>query len=96
MSELRIDPRASAILARGEMRRDWRPVASRVEADQGRWRLVWVAPDVRKGIAREVRERLAAVGCRAEVVGLVGLGTHPRPWTGIAVFARVPGPYRGT
>ncbi len=93
--EVRIDVRATAILAKGELRKDWGPVAARVAADQGRWRFVLLQNDGRRGIAREVREHLAAAGCRAQVVGLVGLGEAPRPWNGIAVFARVRGPYLG-
>lgn len=95
MAELRMDPRAVAALQRGELRKDWRVVGERVQADEGRWRLVWLQADGKRGIARRIREELHAVGCPAQVVGLVGLGEAPRPWQGIAVFARVMGRLNG-
>lgn len=87
--EVKLDPRAVEAINDPTPRKDWRTLARRIEAAEGRWQLVMLVPDVtRLGIAEYVRVRLRDNGCRAQVVGLLGPAGH-RPWTGIAVFARV-------
>jgi hypothetical protein len=86
--ELRLSPKIVEAIESKSLRSDWGALARRVEAAEGHWQMVAMTPEVRRGIAAECKERLRRQGCRAEVVGLVGLGAHPRPWTGIVVFAR--------
>lgn len=92
--EERLHPRLIEAAERGELRRDWRAMARRIEAQEGRWQLVGIPKRKDRGIVAHVTECLAAVGCRAQVVALNGLGADPRPWTGWAVFARIPRSHR--
>lgn len=88
--EVKLSPKIIDAISRGELRKDWRSTAKRVEAQEGKWQLVGVTDRTDRGVAAEVTERLGSVGCRAQVVALLGLGEHPRPWTGWAIFARIP------
>lgn len=88
--EVKLSPRIITAIERGELRRDWRAVAKRIEAQEGKWQLVSVTEKPDRGITAEVTERLRSVGCRAQVVALLGLNSGPRPWNGWAVFARIP------
>lgn len=64
----------------------------RIEAAEGEWQLCFVSKPESNGpgVAAAVKERLAAVGLTAQVVALKGMMIHQRPWSGWAVFARVP------
>lgn len=100
--EVKLDPKIIDAISRHELRKDWRAIAKRLEAAEGAWVLVGVVQRSDRGVADETRERLRAVGCRAQVVGLFGLDgaisseglyagpSNPRPWRGFAVFARIP------
>ena len=88
--ETKLDPSIITAINRGELRRDWKAVAKRIEAGEGQWQLVAVTQRNDKGIVAEVKERLRSVGYTAQVVALKGMEIHQRPWSGWAVFARTP------
>lgn len=88
--ETTLSPSIITKIERGALGRDWKAIAKRVEAMEGHWQLVLTTDRTDRGIQAEVRERLRSVGCRAQVVALKGLEIHQRPWTGWAVFARIP------
>lgn len=90
MIETHLHPNVVAAIEKGELGTNWRALATRIEAQEGRWQLVSVTQRNDKGIAAEVRERLRGVGCIAQVVALQGMMIHQRPWSGWAVFARIP------
>lgn len=78
------------------MHRNWPAIARRVKDAEGGWILVAVTKRHDRGLAKETKERLRGVGCKAQVVALFGLegkmtsGTmNPRPWEGFAIFARL-------
>lgn len=89
-----IDPRAIDAINHGYVEKDWRTIARRLTELEGGWQLLGYAqnqPDAR-GIVRDAREQLRGKGVRCEVHALYGLGEAgtPRPWSGWAIFARVP------
>jgi hypothetical protein len=88
--EVKLHPKLITAIERGELRRDWRDVARRIEAQEGQWQLVAVTQRNDRGVAKEVEDRLKRVGCIAQVIALKGMNIHQRPWSGWAVFARIP------
>lgn len=89
--EVKLDPKLVAALNKaGPIRRDWRAIVKRMEALEGRWLLVASVESNAAGIVAVIKERLMAVGCRAEVVALQGMMVNQRPWSGWKVFARLP------
>lgn len=88
--EVKLDTTIIERVERNDLRSDWRAIAKRLQEDEGRWRIVHITERTDRGICEEIRARLARVGCRAQVVALMGFGHLPRPWTGYAVFARIP------
>ena len=92
--ELLLDPKLVDAVNRATVKRDWRAIARRIEAQEGRWQLIEIHPGSDKDAARDHRlyceEKLRGVGCRVQVVGLQGMNIHQRPWSGWAFFARIP------
>lgn len=93
--EVKLDPKLIDAVARARAKRDWRSIARRIEAREGQWQLIEVTPnrsDPRRdrGIAAEYKEKLRGVGCIAQVVALQGMNINQRPWSGWAVYARIP------
>lgn len=90
--EVILHPNVIREIERGELHRNWRAMRRRIEAAEGQWQLVLVSKpeDNGRGVAAAVKEKLAGVGLTAQVVALKGMEIHQRPWSGWAVFARVP------
>ena len=92
--EVKLDPRVISAVERGDLGRSWRQLARKIESREGGWQLVEVVPFCEKNKIREKREhirtRLLAVGCRSQVVALQGMNINQRPWSGWALYARVP------
>ena len=87
-----LHPNVVDAISRGELHRNWRAMRKRIEAAEGEWQLCFVSKPENNGpgVAEAVTERLAAVGLVAQVVALKGMMIHQRPWSGWAVYARVP------
>lgn len=92
--DVKLDPKAIVALNRGDQGRSWRQLAKKIESREGDWQLVEVVPLCSKASMGEKREHirasLRAVGCRAQVVALQGMNINQRPWSGWAVYARIP------
>ena len=92
--EVKLAPSLIDAIARAEANRDWRAIARRIEAQEGRWQLIEIHQGFELAAARDHRryceEKLRGVGCRVQVVGLQGMNIHQRPWSGWAFFARIP------
>lgn len=87
-----LHPNVVREIERGTLHRNWHAMKARIEAAEGAWQLVLVTkPDANgEGVAAAVTEKLRDVGGRFQVVALKGMMIHQRPWSGWAVFARVP------
>lgn len=93
--EVKLDPGLIDAVNRAKVKRDWRAIGQRIEAMEGQWQLIEVTgnrenPERDRGIAGEYKAKLAAAGCVAQVVALQGMNINQRPWSGWAIFARIP------
>lgn len=88
--EVILHPNVIREIERGQLHRNWRAMKARIEAAEGAWQLVQVTEGSGAGIVAAVREKLEAVGFKGHVVALKGMMIHQRPWSGWAVYARVP------
>jgi hypothetical protein len=92
--EIKHYPQLADAISRGTDRRDWRSIAKRIEGMQGQWQLIETVPFVEKTAVKhrreEIKEKLRGVGCTTQVVALQGMNIHQRPWSGWAIFARIP------
>jgi hypothetical protein len=93
--EVLLEPKLIDAVNRARVKRDWRAIARRIEAMEGQWQLIEVTgnrerPELDRGIAAEYKEKLRGVGCIAQVVALQGMNINQRPWSGWALFARIP------
>lgn len=85
-----LHPNVIREIERGELHRNWRAMRGRIEAAEGAWQLVLTTDGNGPGIVAAVKEKLAGVGLTCHVVALQGMMIHQRPWSGWAVFARIP------
>jgi hypothetical protein len=93
--EVKLDPKLIEAVNRAKVKRDWKAIARRIEAMEGRWQLIEITanrqnPERDRGIAGEYKEKLRSVGCTAQVVALQGMNINQRPWSGWAIYARIP------
>lgn len=88
--EVKLDQRYVEAIQCGELRRDWKSIAKRVEHAEGRWQMVFTTKRFDRGLREEITDRLKAVGCIAQVVVGVPRNQHPLATPDRVVFARIP------
>lgn len=92
--EVKLDPKFIEAVRAGDLKIDWKSVAKRVEAQEGKWQMVFVTKRYDKGLAEEVASRLARVGCKARVVVGCPMNQGMIANPDRVVFARIPRSHR--
>lgn len=88
--EVKLDPRAAAMIESTELRKDWKPIRARLEAAEGHWVVVATTKRFDKGLREDIDAKLRGVGCIAQIVVGAPANQGPLANPDRVVFARIP------